>query len=136
MFSKEEEERENKSYQPNPKKRNTFPSSLKIQKREEFRFIYSKGAKYSSDSFSLYVLGKGYGKGRLGITVTKRVGKATARNRVKRIFREIFRKNKEKLGKNLDIIMHAKPDVLKRSYREIEGEFLLLLDRLIQKDEK
>lgn len=136
MFSKEEEEKEKRSFQPNPKKRSTFPSSLKIQKREEFRLIYSRGEKHLSNSFSLFVLGNGFGKGRLGITVTKRVGKAFVRNRVKRMFREIFRKNRDKINENIDIIMHAKPEVANKSYWEIEKEFLLLLDRLAKKNEK
>lgn len=136
MFSKEEEEREEKSCQPNPKKRNAFPSSLRIQKREEFRLIYSKGVKHSSDSFSLFVLGSGYGKGRLGLTVTKRVGKAHKRNKVKRIFREIFRKNKEKLDQNVDIIIHARPDVVTKTYRELEKEFLSLIGTLKRKNDK
>lgn len=136
MFSKEEEEREERSCQPNPKKKNTFPSSFKIQKREEFRLIYSKGVKHSSGSFSLFVLGNGYGKGRLGITVTKRVGKAHTRNKVKRIFREIFRKNKEKLGKNIDIIIHARPNAVNRTYWELEEEFLSLVETIKLKDDK
>jgi ribonuclease P protein component len=136
LFSKEEEEKENKSYLPNPKKKNTFPSSLKIQKREEFRLIYSKGEKHISNTFSLFILGNGYGKGRLGLTVTKRVGKAVERNRVKRIFREIFRKNKERINKNIDIVVHAKPEVVNKSYMEIEKEFLLMLDRLAKNNEK
>ncbi len=136
MLLKGEGEKEGKNYQPNPKKKNTFPSSLKIQKREEFRIIYLKGERISSESFSLFVLGKGFGKGRLGITVTKRIGKASKRNKVKRIFREIFRKNREKLSEGIDIVVHAKPEVLNKNYWEIEEEFLSLAADISKKNEE
>lgn len=136
MFSKGEGESQDRNCRPNPRKRNAFPSSLRIQKREEYRLIYSKGKKISSDSFSLFMLGNGFGKGRLGITVTKRVGKANKRNKVKRIFREIFRKNKDRMSKDFDMIIHAKPVVLNKNYRELEKEILELMDGLSKKDEK
>ncbi|MCF8068547.1 MAG: ribonuclease P protein component [Desulfobacterales bacterium] len=47
-------------------------------------------------------------RNRLGVTVTKRVGKAAIRNRIKRIIREHFRHNRHDVAGNWDINIIAK----------------------------
>ena len=42
---------------------------------------------------------------RLGLVVSRRVGNAVIRNRIKRIFRELFRKAKGRFGAPLDIVV-------------------------------
>ncbi len=44
---------------------------------------------------------------RLGITVTRKVGNAVRRNRIKRVFREIFRQNLHQLDAALDLVINA-----------------------------
>ena len=48
---------------------------------------------------------------RLGITVTKKVGQATVRNRIKRLTREYFRKNKSTFIKSWDMNLIAKKSI-------------------------
>jgi ribonuclease P protein component len=48
------------------------------------------------------------GTGRIGITVSKKVGNAVQRNRVKRLVREFVRQSKW-LPKNRDVVIIAKP---------------------------
>ena len=45
---------------------------------------------------------------RLGITVSRKVGKAVVRNRVKRLVREAFRRNREALPTGLDLVFVAR----------------------------
>ena len=46
---------------------------------------------------------------RLGVTVSKRVGNAVVRNRVKRCIREWFRQERAELPRNSDIVVTARP---------------------------
>lgn len=50
----------------------------------------------------------GLGITRLGITASKRTGNAVKRNRIKRLVREFFRLNKERLPQGVDILIAAK----------------------------
>ncbi len=123
MSSSEGAGREEKNYPRECELNEKFPATSRIRKREDFKLIYAKGNKIHSDSFTLFALGQGIGAGRLGITITRRIGKANIRNRIKRLLREIFRKNRAAL-QHLDIVVNARPSIVKRSKKELEEEFL------------
>lgn len=53
---------------------------------------------------------------RLGLIVSKKIGKATERNRVKRLLRELFRKNKDIFPQGVDLIMIPHPNIKKLDY--------------------
>ncbi|MEW5806922.1 MAG: ribonuclease P protein component [Acidobacteriota bacterium] len=135
MSSSGDEEKVERNCQPDRRPDERFPPSLRIRKKDDFRLIYSKGQKITSESFTLFILGQGIGKGRLGITVSKQLGKAHARNRVKRILREIFRKNKGRIGNKIDIIINARPGIREKKYSELSNELLLKLAPYSGKDE-
>jgi len=133
VSSSEDEGREEKNYPPDRKPNETFSTSSRIRKSEDFRLIYAKGKKIVSDSFTLFILGQGIGQGRLGITVTKKLGKATARNRVKRILREIFRKNKDRIS-NLDIVINARAGIRGKTQKQLAEEFLSHISRFTERN--
>jgi ribonuclease P protein component len=62
------------------------------------------------------------GRKRLGIIASKKIGNAVARNRAKRIIREIFRQIKHRIEPALDIVIISGKDVVKLPYRVIEKE--------------
>ena len=65
---------------------------------------------------------------RLGVTVSKRVGNAVIRNRVKRRIREWFRHARARLPGQSEIVVIAR-----RTARELSGaEVVTILDRAIQ----
>ena len=78
----------------------------KIHKNYEFRIVYGKGKCFSSSLFIMYVYKnkKNFLLNRLGISVSKKVGKSVTRNRVRRLVYEVYRLNSHKLKNGYDIV--------------------------------
>ena len=64
---------------------------------------------------------------RYGLSVSKRVGKAVTRNKVKRLLREILRLTPIELG--WDIVFIARPRAASTNYAELEKSVVGLLSR-------
>lgn len=70
----------------------TFPKNARVLKRRHFLYIMRSGIFHRGKQTVFYVTSPKYGKScRLGITVSKKFGKAHRRNHFKRIVREAFR---------------------------------------------
>lgn len=66
----------------------------------------------------------GLGFPRLGVTATRKIGGAVARNRIKRMLREIFRRHRSTLEPALDVVVNARSGILEHPFVELEREFL------------
>lgn len=66
----------------------------RIKKREEISNILKCGKRWKCNKFSIFFKKNSMSFDRFAVLVAKREGPAVYRNRIKRIFREIFRKNK------------------------------------------
>jgi ribonuclease P protein component len=88
--------------------RETFLKENRLRKRSEFVSLSKTGNKYHNSHFLAVVEKSRLERTRIGITVTKKVGCAVVRNKVKRLVREYFRKNRHKIHGNLDINIIAK----------------------------
>jgi len=80
----------------------------RILKRSEFIALSTLGRKVQNDDFIAYFLPAQHNQSRLGVTVTKKVGQAVERNRLKRLARECFRLNRHCLSGKWDINIIAK----------------------------
>src|SRR5260221_14498799 len=80
---------------------------------QQFRAVYNKGFRFHSPYFSAFILPTATGEVRLGITVTRKMGKAVARNRCKRRIREVFRRysSKDFKGVGCDLVINAKSEL-------------------------
>ncbi len=81
----------------------SFPKSHRLRRRHEFLHLGRRGAR-AQNAFVIAVhLEKTAAPSRLGITVTRKVGNACVRNRLKRFTREYFRLNGRRLHRPYDI---------------------------------
>ena len=71
----------------------SFPKTFRILRRSDFRKVYDEGSRFSCPFFAAFCLKQAeqqYGP-KVGFTVTKALGKAVIRNRMKRRLREAVR---------------------------------------------
>jgi ribonuclease P protein component len=66
---------------------------------------------------------------RLGVAVSRKVGKACVRNRIKRMIREYFRLNKHKLPPKTDLVFVARPNAWTLKTSELRTELDNFFDK-------
>jgi ribonuclease P protein component len=82
----------------------------RLKKRYEFRQVQLSGRRIHTPHFLIVVQPNALHNTRLGITVTKKVGTAVQRNRIKRVVREVFRSNRQLFPAAHDVVFIAKRD--------------------------
>ena len=101
-----------------------FPHIFRIVRASEYRALYKSGRKVHSEKLVLFCRANSIGHTRLGITVSRKVGGAVIRNRIKRLLREIFRRSISQLPNQFDIVVNAKSGCVGASYEALRDEFL------------
>lgn len=87
----------------------TFPRTHRVRLGREFEAVY--GAKAVKQVGPLRVFGKpnGLPHSRLGLSVSRKVGKAVVRNRIKRLLRESYRLLQHDLPRGYDWVVVVRP---------------------------
>ena len=104
--------------------------STSLTASPEFERVYRKGSAYRGKLFSVHVLPNTMGKPRLGLSVSKKVGTAVNRNKVRRRLKEVFRSSAAELPSDTDIVISARPAAAEASFEELNEEFLRSLRKL------
>ena len=97
-----------------------------ITRPKEYALVYAGGSAWTGHLVVLRALPNGLSLSRCGFSVSKRVGKAVIRNKVKRRLREILRQTPLRTG--WDIVFIARPAAAEADYatlRKAVGELLL-----------
>ncbi len=81
----------------------TFPKLVRIRKRRDYQKVFQEGRKFFGDMVGVDLRLGAASCPKLGITVSKRHGKAIQRNTFKRLVREAFRHSYAILPPNLEI---------------------------------
>ena len=97
--------------------------STSLTASPEFERVYRNGSVYKGRLFSVHALPNTIGEPRLGLSVSKKVGTAVKRNKVRRRLKEVFRSSAKRLPDNLDFVISARPDAAEASFEELNEEF-------------
>jgi ribonuclease P protein component len=133
-----------------------FPRARRVRKRLDYLRIQNQGRRYSTPHFLVFAMpssssplepskgsraptGSAKGSGppagpttptRFGVTVSRKVGDAVTRNRVKRWIRESCRRLASSLPPSLDIVVVARPQAARAGFAPISAELASLTKRL------
>lgn len=88
------------------------------------RLYHSRG--YCDGFLALYARKNRTNRNRVGITVSKKLGHAVVRNRVRRRLREIYRLNEAQFLPGYDIVVVARSRAVEASFQELRESYLSL----------
>ena len=100
-----------------------YSSSLKLN--HIFRRLYHTNGQ-ANGYLVLYARKNRTGTNRVGITVSKKLGKAHVRNRVRRRLREVYRLNEEQFAPGYDIVVVARSRCIEAPFDQLTKAYLSL----------
>lgn len=106
-----------------------FQRPERLRKRRQFLEVYESGRKAHSATLVVYVRENSLSCHRLGLTVSRKIGKAVTRNRIKRRLRELFRLKREEIPGSLDVVINVKRSAARAAFQELRQD----LDRSLRR---
>lgn len=102
----------------------------RLTKREYFDKVYRHGKSTANHQFVLYYKARPEQETfRLGVSVSKKLGNAVVRNRIRRMLKEIVRLNAARIPGGYDLIIIARKPAAEMDYHDMEKSVLHVLKR-------
>lgn len=111
----------------------------RIKKDEEFQAVFKSGKSFANRQFVVYCYRKeNQDTFRIGLSVSKKVGNAVTRNRIKRYIRQAFLEMNNDLQNNMDYVIIARNQAAKIDFHETKKslQHVLRIARVLKKDFK
>ncbi len=104
-----------------------YTSSMKYNR--DFKRLYNRGKSIAAGYLVLYYQKNNLGKNILGITVTKKLGKAVVRNHVRRLIRECYRLRESELNLGYNLVIVARNRAANADFDKISRDLSYLLKK-------
>lgn len=98
----------------------------RLLNKEEYHELYNSGKKYVGSKIIIFYRLAQSSNPKLGITITKKWGKAYRRNRFKRVVREAYRHESLKLPPNIELNVHPRKHYEKLLPKEVQLDLRML----------
>lgn len=106
-----------------------LPRALRLRRSEDFARLNEAGRRLSTRSLSCRWARNELPSPRFGLAVSRRVGNAVVRNRVKRWLRDAIRHQRGDLT-GVDVVLIARPVAAEAGYHALRGEVGEVFDRI------
>lgn len=105
-----------------------FSKPLKLN--HVFRRLYRSGNQAANRCLVLYCRRCRGQENRVGITVSKKLGKAVVRNKIRRRLREVYRLNESRFLRGYDLVVVARGACVEASFQQLQSAYLTLAAKL------
>ncbi|WP_239253811.1 ribonuclease P protein component [Listeria ilorinensis] len=100
----------------------------RIKKNDDFQRVFRKGKSVANRQFVIYTFKRGDNDHfRIGLSVSKKIGNAVCRNRIKRCIRQAFHELEEELTQGNDYIIIARKPAANMDFHEIKKSLVHVL---------
>lgn len=101
---------------------NQMKKKYRIKKNNDFQRVFKHGKSMANRQFIIYTLEQSEEpEFRIGLSVSKKIGNAVTRNRVKRLIRQVFLEEKERIIKGKDFVVIARKPAAEMTYHEVKS---------------
>ena len=106
-------------------------NTVMLKKNYELKYVFKKGTYVTGRCIEVYIIKNKDNKNRLGIAISKKIAKSVKRNRIKRLIREVYRREEDSLSFGISIIVLWKKncDIHLATYENIKKDFELILKK-------
>lgn len=102
----------------------SFGKERRVRRRGEYQRAFDKGVRVQGRHFTLILVPADGHAVRMGIVASKKLGDAVARNRAKRLIREIFRQTELPAGgPGVDLVVIPRNSLFNAAYAVLENDF-------------
>ena len=101
--------------------------TFSLKKNREFQTVYKKGKSLANKHIVMFVLKNNKNINRLGISVSKKIGKAVVRNKQRRRLKEAFKILEPEMQKGHDIVILPRAGIIEASFLEVKASTKHLL---------
>ena len=119
MFLEEDAARAEKTSSPQPVRNKFYRQSKMLSRERDFKRLLFSGKKQPTQNF-IFFWEKG--EGRLGIIASRKVGKAVARNRIRRVTKEAYR-HKQSCFEKINMVIVAKKNATGINLKSCQKDF-------------
>jgi len=105
----------------------------RIRRKKDFSSLYKNGSRLRGRYFDLVYRPSQSGASRLAVVVSRKVGSAVIRNRIKRRIRDVFRRNKGLFAAPMDVIVVTRKEVQDLNASELRTGYFQALESIKKK---
>ena len=103
-----------------------------LKKNYEFKLVLTKGKYYSGKYLEVFYINNSTETNRIGIAISTKIANAVKRNYIKRLIREAYRQNenKMKIGNSIVFLIKKRTNIDEINFNKIEEDMIQIIEKI------